>query len=389
MRYSLTFTAAILSLTICSLGCSSDQRSDSASEGDVPIIRTASEPQYISPLFDLNRDLVLGIDDGEPEWQLFTRLFYPLIAPDGRMYLPDYGRNEIYIVHTDGTLLARAGGPGSGPGEFQWIAGLFWTDPGHEFWAFDRRLNRFSSFTADGEFIRTQVLGQQQGQYDWFVGLNDRMFLGLTSGSMREETNNRYSFLTEHLEVIREFIAVPPQQMWHDEKGGGWGMIHYTEMDGVVASPDGHILSYHPYLPRITLYTHDGIPIRHIEHHWEFPKVTEEEREVVRSNYRDNPRNENFRHWATDMPFPKTHAAFDFVLPDDQDRIWVRRTGTQRIGNRIIENIFDVFDLDGTWLGTQELPYEPAAILGEHVYFTYEAESGSQRFARYVLIPRH
>lgn len=387
MRHYEYYFLVISLLMLGGIGCSSEPGGDTKSEEGVPVVTTNPSPRHDGPLFTLKSDLVLGIDDGEPEWQLFSRLVFPLIATDGRMYIADYGRNEIFIINVDGTLHSRVGRKGSGPGEFRWIAGLFWMWRGQEFWVQDRSLNRFSCFSANGEFLRTQDIGQIQTRYDWFIGLNGRQFLGLAGGSMQDGSNSSYTFISEDLEVIKEFIEVPPQQMWHDKKRGGWGMIYYAEMDGVAVFPDGRILSYHPYLPRISVYSPDGDPILHLDHHWVFPEVTEEEKDHVRSLFLDNPGNANFRHWATDMPLPDTHAAFNLVLPDDQGRIWVRRTGTKRRLSNILEHVFDLFDTNGVWLGTQQLPYEPVAIERDYVYFIFVAESGAPRFGRFELVP--
>ena len=368
------------------MSCDSSNRDHENSS--VPVVQTSPSPLHEGQLYDLSLDLELGIDDGEPAWQVFGFITHLLVAPDGRIVIPDRRRLEVFIVNPDGSLLSRVGRKGQGPGEFSSIWGIIWAETGAEFWVRDTNLLRFNCFSMDGTFIRSQHYGRQQGLYDYFIGIGNRTFLALTSAdSGRRSATDRYSFISEEIEAQEDFIEVPPQQVWKDPKLGGWGAIPFTVSDGITVFPDGRILSYHPYLPRLTCYTSSGEPILHIAHNWEFPPVTAYEKERFRSNFRDNPRNETFKHWATDMPIPDKHAAFDLVLADDMDRIWVRRVVPAKSQDDEPSHLFDVFDSMGTWLGSQDLPYRPAAFHGMNVFFIYSAESGSPRIGRYQLIP--
>jgi len=374
-------------LLLILVNCDSRDRGRDLTSDDVPVTHTSQTPQVDGQLFDLSLDLELGIDDGEPEWQIFAFVTHALVAPDGRMVIADRRRREIYIVNPDGTLQSRAGGGGEGPGEFQSIWGLMWSEWGEEFWVQDMNLFRFNRFAMDGEFLKSQHYGRQEELYDFFLSIGDRRFLGFTFGDSTDDLPSRYTFIDEELRVIEDFIEVSPPQMWKDVKLGGIGAIPYTELDGVAVFPDGRILSYHPYIPQLTIYDSAGDPVRHIQHGWDLPRVTAEEKERFRSNFRDNPGNAHFAHWATDMPIPDRHAAFDLVIPDDQDRIWVRRVIPGNSDDEKPEGVFDVFTSEGVWLGSQNLPHRPVAVQGDFVYCLYSAESGSPRFGRFRLSP--
>ena len=96
----------------------------------IPLIRTEGGPKYNGPLFDVEDDLILGIDEGEPEWKMFWASPSILISPDGQMVLLDIRRCELYIVSQVGELIARAGRSGSGPGEFRQPYMIMWIVPG-------------------------------------------------------------------------------------------------------------------------------------------------------------------------------------------------------------------------------------------------------------------
>lgn len=63
----------------------------------------------------------LGWDDGDPPFQHVST---GAILPDGRVVVGDAGTGELYWIGPDGEVLARAGGPGEGPGEFAGIASI-------------------------------------------------------------------------------------------------------------------------------------------------------------------------------------------------------------------------------------------------------------------------
>jgi hypothetical protein len=385
-RISVCIGCALLSFLLTT-DCDSRNSGRRIATEAVRIVQVPGSPQSKGELFDLALDLELGIEDGDPDWQIFTFVTDALATPDGRMVIADRGRLEVYIIRPDGTLQARVGGRGEGPGEFLSIWGLMWSWAGREFWVWDMNLVRFNCYSLDGEFLRAQFYGRQEELYDHFISLNDGRFLALTLGDPVDGSMSRYTIVDEELKVIGDFIEVPGPRVWKDPKLGGYGAIPYTELDGVAALQGGRILSYHPYGPRLTVYDREGDPLRHLDLGWELPRVTAAEKEQFRSKFRDNPANAHFAHWATDMPIPDQHAAFDLVLTDDRDRIWIRRIIPRETGGEPSFERFEVLTAEGAWLGSQDLPYRPVTIQGDHVYCLYSDDSGAPRFGRFRLNP--
>ena len=90
-----------------------------ATDGGIPVVRTEHGPKYSGPIIEIESELVLGIDEGEPEWQMFASQPRLLVVNNGTMIIVDTEKFEIYIVSESGDLLVQAGGEGSGPGEFK------------------------------------------------------------------------------------------------------------------------------------------------------------------------------------------------------------------------------------------------------------------------------
>jgi hypothetical protein len=142
----------LLLLSGCSAG-EGERRVLRFERDGIPVVRTEGASKYEGPLFEVTEDLVLGVDEGEPEWQQFGSLSVPLVAPDSRMVLSDSRRTELFIVSPEGQLLHRFGREGSGPGEFLSLWSMHWYEPGEEFWVEDQMNFRISRFDMRGSFL--------------------------------------------------------------------------------------------------------------------------------------------------------------------------------------------------------------------------------------------
>lgn len=106
------------------------------------------DPESGEPItVDIQPFLVLGSMDGDPD-QEFYRVRPPFLLPGGRVAIPLGGDSEIRVFSPEGQLVASYGGPGEGPGEFQYLSRA-WAR-GDTIEAFDSRLLRITRFGPDG-----------------------------------------------------------------------------------------------------------------------------------------------------------------------------------------------------------------------------------------------
>ena len=71
------------------------------------------------------------------------------------------------------------------------------------------------------------------------------------------------------------------------------------------------------------------------------------------------------------VQLPDRHPAFGYCRTDDSGRMWLCRSRPEYEGTKIRTYIYDVFDGEGTWLGTQSLPWhisEIQKIQSEYLY---------------------
>ena len=101
--------------------------------------------------------LSIGSYDGPDEY-LFSRIQTVARDADGRVIVADEESREIRVFDSEGNHLLTFGGPGEGPGEFEWLAGA-WPVGDGSIVAIDRLPPRLSHFDADGFVITTVRLG--------------------------------------------------------------------------------------------------------------------------------------------------------------------------------------------------------------------------------------
>ena len=357
----------------------------------VPIVRTEGGPKYEEPLFRLESDLILGIDEGEPEWQMFSSSPRPLIAPDGRMVLVDIRRFEIYIISQDGQLMCQLGGRGSGPGEFENILDVFWAEEGKEFWLTDQRNSRITRFSIDGVLLGNINYSAIRSSYSKFYYLQDHQFLAegpIMDLQDRTYNRTRFALLNDQLEVIKELFELEGYKYFQVSERG-YAPVPFTTADRLIPLPDGRLLHSQPNYPRLSIYSTTGDLQYHIERDWDLIPVTQEEKSRTEKGWRESGMIEG----SVRIPFPKFKPPFIGPYLDTEGRIWlrmfepIREEGTEEELGQITGYEYEIFGSDGVWLGTHIQRPTIRHITSEYLYQTYSSEAGSPRLERLRIVP--
>lgn len=85
-----------------------------------------------------------------------------VFLPDTSLVVADGGASELVFLNRDGSIRARSGREGEGPGEYGWIERVGVGADGALF-VFDRRQRRFTFLNARGEVTRVHRLDQGAG----------------------------------------------------------------------------------------------------------------------------------------------------------------------------------------------------------------------------------
>ena len=355
---------------------------------DIPVIINSEGPKYDGPLFQLEKNLSLGIDDGDPEWQIFNRYISAEIGMDSILYLMNLPGYTVYIVSPDGALLGQFGGRGSGPGEFELPTRMFWLEDVQELWINDMRLARVSRFTSNGDLIDTINYSRHRQEWDRLQYLGDGRFLGekhdLTSS--RTETTNRYGFLMEDFSWERDFLSLPGQRNFQSGERN-WRPLPFQGIPRVECHISGRIVVGRPYESRLYIYDKLGVLNLIIEHEWDAPKVLEQEKRDWVEGMRNSPVPVD-PSFLSKVQLPDRRPAFSSIRIDSKGRVWVQRSRSgPSTDPRVYQ--FDVFDVNGEWLGTQSLDFIPLMIHSYSVYQLITSREHGPRFVRYSILPLH
>jgi hypothetical protein len=359
-----------------------------AQESSIPLMTNRDGPKYEGSLFRFDLDLSLGVDEGGPEWQMFYRFGGVQVAPDGTMYIDDNG--IINVVSPRGDLVSRFGGFGEGPGEFQ-VCHLVFLDGGEKLWAFDSRLRRLSILTPKGrlkEIIPYPVdLPASFGP----VHLGDRDFLAYRREYGQEGIRTIYGLVNDSLEWMKDVLILESREDHVFDAGGGIQMpIPFGTGRWVVGYPTGRFALCDSRTGQITVYDRAGKAILCFERDWERPRVDEEDRAWWLSTFEE--RLSDVLPRARRVQLPDRHPAFYYCRTDDSGRMWLCRSRPEYEGTKIKTYIYDVFDGEGTWLGTQSLPWhvsEIQKIQGEYLYRWDPGGEYAIRVERYRIVPLH
>jgi hypothetical protein len=147
--------AALLPLLIgCGAGGSVDgaARFTVRDSAGVQLVHNAGSGEAVLPL---REELRLGAIDG-PEHLQFFRIFGIAVDANGRLYVVNSGSGELRVFERDGRYVRSMGRSGSGPGEFEFLSTVFLA--GDTVVATDSRLNRATFFDTAGTLLGTQPL---------------------------------------------------------------------------------------------------------------------------------------------------------------------------------------------------------------------------------------
>lgn len=360
----------------------------------IPLIENESGPLYGTPLFDLELDLSLGIDEGEPAWQIFGRQIAFDVSPDGSMHIFSIPNTEgIYVVSHEGELQGTMLPPGSGPGESNSPGRSWWIDDGSELWIYDRRLHRISILTPEGSLQETIPLTHLVGEWRSLVQLENRKFIGIRPARDSEGRQNsitEYGFLSDDFKWDKTLVRLPlssirPRTFISGNVEIG---LPFSAINFFVIFPSGRIAWGDTDEGIITFHNASGFPQLRCRCNWMIEKVTAEDRanwlnRIEERSPRDLPA-------ARRAHLPDRWGAFYWPETDDRDRIWVPKGKPVFEGGERVGWTYEVFNSSGIWLGSQFLPvpHQELVIQDGFLYMAINSDDHGPVLKRYILRSR-
>jgi hypothetical protein len=321
--------------------------------------------------------VTIGVTHGDAAYE-FSNIRDATRLPDGRIVIADAQLAELRVFDENGRFLMRIGGKGSGPGEYQTIAGLYRAN-GDTLWVEDRGNRRLTKLTPEGQVVATLPVAWIPWTRPARVpggrplsGASALVLRGLLGDSALLATHTSNQRAAEEVSRVERsrFVLrrLDPYTDQRDSLGlmlGVESYIHFfpdgsfffgeTPFGNVesLAVADGRYYYGEGDAFEIEEHASDG-RLRRLIRVCEQPERVDPDRMEALIAERLAPyTGEILRYEETAMrgsALPDSVPAYMEMQVDAADRLWVRRFAYEGAP------VWMVFDRDGRWLGDVETP---------------------------------
>lgn len=330
---------------------------------------------------------------------------------DGRIAIGDQASSSIRFFGTDGRHLKDVGRRGEGPGEFRQILGLA-ALPADSLFVVDIR--RFHLFTGDGDMVNSHSPEETTGPFIWPVTfLADGSYVGYSwNGPVAQAGRDRWTDSVMIYRVVPrarqdtvsrmpfwEFAAGPTPRASQEVVFGP----RLRLVGGIQKIIAGYADRY-----ELRVLSLDGSVERLIRLDRPLRSVSEADRAEYLTRLTNAP-GENGRPAPPDLQawreelaayrvFSATFPAYSMLLIDRDQNLWVMEYGTwedapDRWGPASLltppaNTHWDVFRLDGRWLGTVTMPprFLPLEIGADYVLGLARDEDDVEQVRKHALV---
>ncbi|HLU24600.1 MAG TPA: hypothetical protein VKZ58_02765 [Longimicrobiales bacterium] len=309
--------------------------------------------------------LSIGMVDGPPEYQLF-RVTGAVRLSDGRIVIANSGTRELRFYDANGAHLHTAGREGGGPGEFASLSWLGRTGA-DTLLAWDGQARRLSTFDPEGNFVTSVNAGMDlpgfavvmrgifsDGSFVLEPGEDPLAFISRGTGAIRDTvTLFRFGPDGAGLGAIGRF---PGDERFVYQREGGFslGDVFFGRRTFAAVRGDRLYVADNDRF-EVATYAADGSlrerirrthkPVR-VE-----PRHVEEARQQALAAWSEALRRQR-EPMIAETPARETLPAFQGFVIDRTGRLWLEE---YRLPGEL-EGRWNVFDTDGRWLGTVQVP---------------------------------
>jgi len=350
---------------------------DTLASGQIVVHNTEQPMWPARSEWRAEEDLRIGTMEGNGP-DLLGEVRWLEIDPAGRIWVLEGQAQEIRIFGPDGRYVKTVGREGGGPGEF---AGALHIQlgPDGNMWVVDPQNNRISLFDTSGTFVEAKHIPGGFTIIPWPGGFDAAGYqygpIPLPGESMFTLGLVRYDSTFTPLDTIRAPEDPIERERFELKRGKDmyWiTSIPYTGGFESHLSRAGTIWGMVKDDYRLFELSRNGDTLRTITRDFTPLPVTEADMEAAHERLADFIRNGGKVDWSK---IPDTKPATEDFFLDDEGNIWVEPVTVQAEQGMV----FDVFDPEGRFLGTVQLPFPlrmspPPTVRGSVLYGITEDE---------------
>lgn len=326
----------------------------------VQVIKNPETPIYGADVLSLEEELSIGTNDGPDEY-VFSRILDIDADDDGNIYALDQKESHIKVFDKNGSYMRTIGQRGQGPGELASAYSFSLTSQKHLI-VEDVASRRMVFFTLEGKFIRS--ISSARNFFFMSKADSEECLYGVMA---IQDENPRYELrkFSPGLEVLHTVMSSPAILTKQNTYRAFSPQIIFDVGD------DDNVFYAYPERYEINVCDPSGKPVRKICKEFTAVEITEEERKEI-ANRRLPP--------GFSFDIPKFHSAFQSILVDDQNRIYVCTWEKDNGGY-----FYDIFSAEGKYLVKVLLGFTPSVIKRDNVCAIETDEEGYQKIKRYQI----
>jgi len=329
-------------------------------QNGVVVVKNPIDPIYGAEIFSLKEELSLGVKEGPKEY-MFSALQDIDVDNDGNIYALDQKESHIKVFDNEGRYLRTIGQRGQGPGELGSAYFFSLTSQRHLI-VEDVRGRRMVVFNLEGEFIKN--ISSAKNFFIMSDADSKECFYGIMA---IQDENPRYELrkLDPNLEVLHTVMSSPSALTKQNTYRAYYPMILFD------VNKDDNVVFGYPETYEINICDPSGKPVRKICKVFRPVEITEEEKKEITN-----------RHLPPGFSYdiPKFHSAFQGILVDDQNRIYV--STWEKDNGRYYH---DIFTAEGKYLVRVLLNFTPLVIKKDKIYAIETDEEEYQKIKRYQV----
>ena len=326
----------------------------------VVVVKNPIYPIYGAEIFSLKEELSIGVKEGLKEY-MFSRVRDVDVDDVGNIYALDQKESYIKVFDKEGRYLRTIGQRGQGPGEIGSVYFFSLTSQEHLI-VEDVSGRRLAFFSLEGEFIKNVSSAK-----NFFIRSEADSKECLYGIMVIQDENPRYELrkFSPALEVLHTVMSSPSVLTKQNTYREFSPQIMFDVGD------DDNVFFTYPERYEINECDPSGKLVRKICKEFTAVEITEEERKEI-TNRQLPP--------GFSYDIPKFHSAFQSILVDDQNRIYVC-TWEKENG----EYNYDIFTAEGKYLVRVLLNFTPLVIKKNKIYAVETDEEGYQTIKRYQV----
>ena len=355
-----------LTIALLSTGCgSTDSDSvdawsgtiDTLASGEIVVRNTGGPVWSPEETWQVVEEVRIGRDTGDDALLLGSISSFDVDA-QGWIYALDAQTQAIHVFDTDGILVQTVGGEGTGPGEFERANALDLSTNG-QIWVMEMQKGRLTFLDASGNYLDGARIGSTGWDYRPYPGGMDP--LGRYNAAVVVEVLDDYDLALARFDqdfVPLDTIPIPENAEPHEQfeliTDGGGMMATSIPFRGSFVwrfSPRGHFWTLLTNKYELTEITATGTTLRRVTLDHDPIPVTPAELEEVGENLSWFTRQGGKIDWSK---IPDTKPVTSSFFCDDEGNLWVRRLTDSPEDEGFL---FDLFDVDGRFLGAIRLPF--------------------------------